>query len=89
MQIRFDKLKKDTGILSAALSARPALEPPPAAPQMQLKVLAENGTKPEMEPEKEEEQQYEDMLDDKDKSSQASALSPKMARVIRRNIPGV
>ena len=41
MQIRFDKLKKVTGVLIGALSARPALEPPPAAPQMQLKVFAE------------------------------------------------
>ena len=46
MQIRFDKLKKETGVLSNALPARPALEPPPAAPQMQLKVLAEKGIGP-------------------------------------------
>ena len=87
MQIRFDKLKKETGVLSGALPARPALEPPPAAPQMQLKVLAEEGIGPKQEPE--EEKQYEDILDEKDKSAQASALSPQMARVIRWNIPGV
>ena len=51
MQIRFDKLKKETGVLSGEFSARPALEPPPAAPQMQLKVLAEKGIGPEKEPE--------------------------------------
>ena len=38
MQIRFDKLKKETGVLSGALPARPALEPTLAAPQMQLKI---------------------------------------------------
>ena len=57
-QIRFDKLKKETGVLSGALRARPALEPPPAAQQMQLKVLAEKGIGPEKEPEEEEEKQY-------------------------------
>ena len=67
MQIRFDKLKKETGVLSGALLARPSLEPPPTAPQMQLKVLAEKGIKPEREPEEKEEMQYEDILDDKDK----------------------
>ena len=65
MQIQFDKLKKETGVLSGALQARPALEPPPAAPQMQLKVLAEKGIQPEMEPEEENEKQYEDILDEK------------------------
>ena len=54
MQIRFDKLKKETGVLSGALPARPALEPPPAAPQMQLQVVAEKGIGPEKEPEEEE-----------------------------------
>ena len=43
MQIRFNKLKKETGVLSGALSSWPAPEPPLAAPPMQLKVLAENG----------------------------------------------
>ena len=47
MQIRFDKLNKETGVLSGALPARPALEPPPAAPQMQLQILAEKGIRPE------------------------------------------
>ena len=42
----------------------------------------------EIEPEKEEqEEQYEDVLEEKDKSDQARALSPKMARVIRWNVP--
>ena len=89
MQIRFDKLKKETGVLSGALSARPALEPPPAAPQMQLKVLAEKCIGPEEEPEEEEEKHYQDILDENDKSAQTSAFSPQMARVILWNIPGV
>ena len=72
MQIRLDKFKKETGVLSGALPARPALEPPPAGPQIQLKVWAENGIGPEKEPE--EEQQYIDILDEINKSAQASAL---------------
>lgn len=40
MQIRFDKLKKKTGVLRCALIARLTLEPPLAAPKMQLNVLA-------------------------------------------------
>ena len=56
---------------------------------MQLKVLAEKGIGPEKEPEEEEEQQYEDILDEKQNSAQASELSPQMARVIRWNIPRV
>ena len=89
MQIRFDKLKKQTGVLSGAFPARPALEPPPAAQQIQLKFLADKGIGPVQEPEEEEEKQYEDILDEKDKSAQASALPRQMARVIRWNIPGV
>ena len=46
MQIRFDKIKKETGVLSGACPARPALEPPPAAPQIQLKFLAEKSIGP-------------------------------------------
>ena len=48
------------------------------------KVLADKGIGLKIEPGKEEqEEQYKDILDDKDKSDQASALSPQMARVIR------
>ena len=83
MQIRFDKLKKETGVLSGALLARPAFVPPPAAPQMQLKVWAEKGIRPKQKPEEEEVKQYENILYKKDKSAQASALSPQKARVIR------
>ena len=89
MQIRLDQLKKETGVLSGAFPDRPALEPTVAAQQMQLKVLAEKNIGPEQEPEKEEEKQYEDILDEKDKLAQASALSPQIVRVIRWNISGV
>ena len=89
MQIRFDKLTKETGVLSGALPARLALKPPPTAPQMQFKVLAEKNLGPNREPEEEEEKQYEDILDDKDKSAQARTLSPQMSRVIRWNIQSV
>ena len=89
MHIRFEKLMKETGVLSGALSARHALEPPSAATQMQLTLLAEKGIGPEKEPEEKEKKQYEDILDEKDKSAQASALSPQMAKVIRWNIPGL
>ena len=82
MQIWFDKLKKETGVLSGALPARPAFEPPPAAPQIQLKALTETGIGPETEPEEDEEKQYENILDEKDKSPLARALSPQMAKVI-------
>ena len=63
LQIRFDNLKKETGVLSGAFPARPAPEPPPAAPQMQLNFLAEKGIETEKEPEEEEEKLYEDILD--------------------------
>ena len=61
-----------------------------AARPVQPNVLADKGIGSEIEPEKEEqEEQYEDVLEDKDNSDQASALSPQMARVIRWNVPGI
>ena len=57
---------------------------------MQDKVLADKGIGPEIDPEKEEqEEQYKDVLEEKDKSDLANALSPQMARVIRWNVPGL
>ena len=51
-----------------------AFEAPPAARPVQPKVRADKGIGPEIEPEeKEQEEQYEDVLEDKDKSAQASA----------------
>ena len=90
LQIQFDKLKKETGLLSVAMQPQVAHEAHPAALPVQPKVLTDKGIGPKIEPEKEEqEEQYEDALEDKDKSDQASALSPQMARVIRWNVPGL
>ena len=79
LHIQFDKLKKETRLLSGALQSQVANEAMLAARHVQSKVL-EN---------KEQEEQYEDVLDEKDKSDQASTLSPQMARVIRWNVFGL
>ena len=90
LQIQFDKLKKETGLLSGAIQPQVAHEAPLAARLVQPNVLADKEIGSEIEPEKEEqEKQYEDVLDKKDKSDQASALLPQMARVIRWNVPGL
>ena len=53
---------------------------PLAAWPVQPKVSADNGIGSDIEPEKEEQEvQYEDALEEKDKSDQASALSAQMA----------
>ena len=60
-----------------------AFEEPPAALPVQPKVIADKGIKPEIVPEdKEQQEQYEDVLEERDKSAKASALSSQMARVI-------
>ena len=87
LHIQFDKLKKKTGLLRGAIPTQVALEAPPAARPVHPEVLADKGIGPEIEPEKDE--QYEDVLKEKDKSDQASALSFQMARVIRWNVPGL
>ena len=90
MQIQFDKLKKETGVLSGTMRPQVALEPPPAALPVKPKVRADKGIGPEIEPEeKGQKEQYEDVLEEKDKSAQASALSPQMARVVQWNVPGL
>ena len=77
-------------MLSGAIPPQVSLEALPAARPVQPKVLADKGIGPEIEPkEKEQEVQYEDVLDVKDKSDQASALSPQIARVICWNVPGL
>ena len=83
LQIQFDKLKKETGLLSGAIQPQLAHEAPLAARPVQPNVLADKGIGSEIEPDKEEqEKQYEDVLDEKNKSDQSSALSPQMAKVI-------
>ena len=77
-------------MLSGAFQPQVAHEAHPAARPVQFKVLTDKGIGPEIEPEKEEqEEQYEDVLDNKNISDQASAFSPQMARVIRWNVFGL
>ena len=73
--------------MSGAIPPQVSLEAPTAARPVHPKVLADKGIGPEIEPE--EKEQYEDVLEEKDKSAQASALPPQMARVIRWNVPGL
>ena len=83
MQIQFNKLKKETGLLSGAIQPQVAQEALLAARPVQPKILADKGIGSEIEPDKEEQkEQYENVLEEKDKSDQASALSFQMARVI-------
>ena len=51
-QIQFDKLKKDTGLLSGAIQPQVAHEAPVAARPVQPQILADKGIRPEIEPEK-------------------------------------
>ena len=89
LQIRFDKLKKEIGVLSDALPAQAVSAPLPPAPAVLPKILAEKGIEPDIGLEKDEDEQVakvengEDEQVDKDKSYQANALSLQMARVIR------
>ena len=48
LQIRFDKLKTETGVLSGALPAQVAPSPPLPAPSVQPNVLAEKGIGPDI-----------------------------------------
>ena len=51
LQIQFDKLKNETGLLNGTMSPQVAFEVPPAALHVQPKVLADKGIEPEIEPE--------------------------------------
>ena len=53
LQIIFDKLKKETGLLSGSIPPQLALEVPPAARPVQHNVLADKGIGPKIEPEEE------------------------------------
>ena len=57
LQIRFDKLKKETGVLSGALQSQAVFAPPPPAPAVLPKILSEKGIGPDIVLEKEEEEQ--------------------------------
>ena len=66
LQIQFDKIIKQTGLLSGAIPPQVAHAAPSAAWPVQPKVLADKGIGLEIEPEKEE--QKEDVLEENDKS---------------------
>ena len=67
LQIQFDKLKTETGLLSGAIQPQVAHEAPLAARPVQPTGLADKGIWPEIEPEeKKQEKQYEDVLEEKD-----------------------
>ena len=95
LQIRFDKLKKESGVLSGALPAQAASSLPLPTPAVLPKVLVEKAIEPDIalntdEEEQDEEEEYGDKEQkESDKSAQASALSPQMARIIRWNVPGL
>ena len=82
LQIQFDKLKKETGEQIGALQVQAVSAPPPPAPAVLPKILAEQGIKPDIVLEKDEKEQDaedekgEDEQINKDKSAQASAQSP-------------
>ena len=66
-----------------------AFAAPPSPPPAKVpKPLAENGIRPDAVLEVKEIEQEEEP-EDIDKSNEASALSPMMARIIRWNIPGL
>ena len=82
LQIRFDNLNIGTGVLSGALPIQAGFAPPPPAPAVLPKILAEKGIGPDIVLEKDEKEQDaedengEDEQMDKDKSAYTSALSP-------------
>ena len=91
LQIRFDKLKKETGVLSGALTAQVAPAPPAPAPPVMPKVLAEKGIGPDIDikdEEKEDEIGKEEPVE-KDQSNQASAVVFIMAKIVRWKVPGL
>ena len=89
LQIRFDKLKKETGVLSGAMPPQAAPEAPPPPPGDVPNILAAKGIGPDAALEKKEKEQDEVPEKGEDLSGEASALSPMMSRIIRWNIPGL
>ena len=69
LQIQFEKLKKEIGLLSGAISLQVAREATPAAPPVMPKVIADKGIGPVIElKEEEKDEQYEVVMEEKDKS---------------------
>ena len=67
LQIQFDKLKKETGLLSGEIPPQVGFEALLAVRLVQPKILVDKRIKPEIEPE--EDEQYEDVLEEKEVSS--------------------
>ena len=57
LQIRYDKLKKETGVFSGALLAQAVFAPIRLAPAVRPKILAEKGIGPDIALEKDKEEQ--------------------------------
>ena len=81
LQIRFEKLKKESGVSSGALPFQPAFIAPPSPPPAEVfKPLADKGIRPDaaLKVELNEKKPKEN-----NKSGDASALSPIITRIIR------
>ena len=64
LQIQFDKLKKETGLVSGAILFQVAFEASPTARRIQPKVLADKDIGPKIKPEKKEQKmQYENVFE--------------------------
>ena len=65
LQIQFDKLQKETGLLSHTMPPQVALEAAPAALPVQPKDLADKGIGPEIKPEYKEHENHYEVLEEK------------------------
>ena len=81
-QIHFDKLKKETGVLSGALPAHAVSAPQPPTPTVLPKVLAEKGIGSDIASENDEEN-LEQEEEFEEKPAPGSGLSPHLKTVIR------
>ena len=87
-QIQFDKLKKETGVLSGTLPAQAATAPPPLSPSVLPKVQDEKGIGSNIASEDEEEN-LEEEEHFEEEPAPWSGLSPHLKTVIRWNIDGL
>ena len=87
-QIQFDKLKKETGVLSGALPAQAAPAPQPPTPAVLHKVQVEKGIGSDIASENEEENLEEEEKFEEEPAP-GSGLSPHLKTVIRWNIDGL
>ena len=87
-QIQFDKLKKETGVLSGTLPAQAAPAPQPPTPSVLLKVQAEKGIGSYIASEDKKEN-LEENEDFEVEPAPGSGLSFNLKTVIRWNIDGL